>query len=106
MPGGVRLHEALGAVLMTRTVVSDVDEANARHAVVEGLAFEQLHRDEGAPVLEPTRVVDVDDVRALDAGRGARLAEEALDDDGARAGELRGEDLHRDFLPSEMCIAS
>src|SRR6185312_13879254 len=52
---------------------------------------------ERAPVVESTGVVHVDDVRALHARRGARLAEEALDDDGRRA-ELRGQHFDRDAL--------
>ena len=82
---------------MTRTVVADVDEADARHAVVERLALEQLHRDERAAVVEAARVVDVDDVGALHARRGAGLAEEALDDDGG-ARELGREHLDGDPL--------
>ena len=73
------------------------DDADARHALVERLALEHLHGDEGAPVLEPPGVVHVDDVGAANTCRGAGLAEEALDDDGGR-GQLGGEHLHGDLL--------
>ena len=51
----------------------------------------------GPPVLQPPGVVHLDDVRALHAGGGARLAEEALDDDGG-VRELGGEDLDGQLL--------
>ena len=93
----VGLHEALGDLADDAHRRRQVDEADARHPVVEGLALQELHRDERATVLEPPRVVHLDDVRALHAGGCARLPEEALDDDGG-VRELRREDLDGQLL--------
>src|ERR1019366_7204210 len=58
----------------------------------ERLALEQLHHDVGVAVLRAVDVHDLDDVGALDLGRHARLAEEALDQ--ARAArQIRVQDL-------------
>ena len=96
-PDRVGLHEALGDLADDVDRCGRVDQAHPRHAVVEGFALEELHRDERPPVLEPSGVVDLDDVRALHAGGGAGLAHEALDDDG-RIRELGSQDLDGDPL--------
>ena len=93
----VRLHEPLGDLADDAHRRLRVDEPHARHAVVERLALEELHRDERPAVLEAPRVVHLDDVGALHARGGARLAEEALDDDGG-VRELGGEHLDGDAL--------
>ncbi len=92
--GGVRLHQPLGAVADDSDRGRRVDEPDARHAVVEGLAVEVFHRDERPPILETPRVVHVHDVGALHARRRSGFTEEALDDD-VRVCQLLREDLER-----------
>ncbi len=74
----------------------DVDLSHASHQIIEALAFEQLHHQEG-PLLEHARVVHVADVGAANGGCGARLADEPLAHD-ARRDQLRGEDFDRHAL--------
>jgi hypothetical protein len=97
-PRRVRLHQRLGAVRDDAHRSGRVDDPDPRHAIVERLALEELHGDEGAPVLEPPGIVHVDDVRALHAGRRARLAKEALDDDGG------GRQLGREHLDGDALV--
>ena len=96
-PDRVGLHEALGDLPDDANGRLRIDEAHARHPVVERLALEQLHGDEGPPVFEATRVVHLDDVGALHTRGRARLANEALDDDG-RVRQLGREHLDGDAL--------
>ncbi len=95
--GGVRLGEAARDLRDDPHRRRRIDEADARHTIVERLTVEVLHRDERATVFEAPRVVHLDDVRALNAGGGARLAEEALDDD-RRVRQLGREHLDRHRL--------
>jgi hypothetical protein len=95
--GGVRAREAAAGLRGHRERHAHVDRALVGHPLVERLALEQLEHQERAPVVEAPRVVHVADVGAADGGGGARLAEEALDDDDAR-GQLLREDLDRDTL--------
>ena len=93
----VRFGKALCALTDDANRGREVEKPNPRHAVVERLALEELHCNEGPAIVEPTGVVDVDDVRALDARSGPSFAEKTLDDDAGRA-ELGGEHLDRDVL--------
>src|SRR5690606_22826759 len=62
--------------------------------------IEVLHHEIERTVLELAEVEDADDVVVADAGRGLRLASEALDD--ARVvGVMRVQDLDRDLVADE-----
>ncbi len=88
----VRLGQPLGDLRDDAHGRVGIDESDARHPIVERLAFEELHRDEGPAVFEAARVVHLDDVRTFHTRGGSRFAHEALDDDrGVR--QLGGEDL-------------
>ena len=101
---GVSLGERLCGVVDHAHGSLGVDQANARHAIVERLAFEELHADERAAIFETARVVDVDDVRAPYARRRAGLTEEALDDDGRRR-QLGREHLDGDFFAERRVLS-
>src|SRR6185437_15728503 len=93
--GRVRLRQAAADLGHDRDRGLDVQPPDLGHALVQGLALEQLQDQEGAAVVEPAGVVDVADVGAADGGGGPGLPEEALDDDGG-GGQLLREDLDGD----------
>jgi hypothetical protein len=82
--------------------LADAERAALLQDLAEIGALKELHRHEGTAVFEARDLDDAGDVRAGEAGRGACLAEEALDGNGVprlvRIHELEGDALLRALI--------
>ena len=101
MPDCVRLGQAAGD--LAREVEQLLDgEASRLEPVLEGLALDQLHRDE-ARALVLADLVDRGDVRMVEGRRGTGLSFEAAKPPGV-VRHLLGQHLDRD-LAAEARVA-
>jgi len=103
--------EVVGAAEPARDLQAEHDDLlhrealSAEQALVEGLALEELHGEEGDPLVRETGVVELDDVGVREGGGALRLATEALAQE-LVVGEAVVEDLHRDVaLPGGVVRA-
>ncbi len=101
-PVPVREAERLEQLLRVRDGGSDRERAARHDQLLEAAALDHLHGDVVRP-LGLAAVVDGDDVRVREAGRGLRLAPEALDEE-VVAGVAVVEDLDGDAAPELLVL--